>query len=159
MKACPNCDALHASKRPLCPTCMSTRYRTRSARRRTNNEHSYDDASWRKQRNALLSTRPPCVDCAAPAIDLDHVPPRRLLLAVASNHEGRGDCATNVDDPIWLHPRCKPCHSWRTMHIDLPLLRRLDAGEDAAQLCADALADIRRRPTSRRVMEGRQDPG
>jgi len=119
---------------------MSARYRTRSATRRANGEHSYDDDAWRKQRTRMLATDPPCEDCGAPATDLDHVPPRRLLIAADTS---------NVDDPIWLHPRCKACHSWRTMHVDLPLLRRLDAGENAEQLCSDAMVDTRTRRSVR----------
>lgn len=141
VRACPNCPNLYLGKRPLCPTCMKDRHRTRTATRRANGEHDYNDEAWRAQRKRRFATSPPCVDCGAPAVDLDHVPPRRLLIAAS---------VVNVDDDVWLHPRCKPCHSWRTATIDLPLIRRLDAGEDASTLCDEALADQRKR-TSRSV--------
>jgi len=145
---------MFAGKKPLCATCMTKRYGKRSSQRRANGEHKYSDTKWVAQRSRLLAGQPPCVDCGQPATDLDHVPPRRLLLAAqattttTTSADSPDARMTNVDDPVWLHPRCKPCHSWRTMHIDLPLLHRLAAGEDATTLCNAAMADTRRRPTA-----------
>lgn len=90
----------------------------------------YSTQAWRQPAREWLKHNPTCIDCGNPSTQRDHTPPRRLLIA-AGIHE--------PDHPRWWVPRCGPCHSRKTQTIDVPLLRRLDAGEPAQPLCEEAM--------------------
>lgn len=65
---------------------------------------------WRRVRSTFLRDNPICIDCGAAASEADHAPrSRRALLA---------DGVTDPDQPQFLQPRCKRCHSIRTAHHD-----------------------------------------
>jgi hypothetical protein len=92
----------------------------------------YSTDQWRHTRRDYLRTHPTCeCGCGQPATEVDHRPPRQLLVALGIH---------NPDDPQWLHAMAKPCHSRRTKLIDQPLLRRWRQGEDAQTLAEEAMA-------------------
>ena len=65
------------------------------------------DADWAKIRYAFLLANAWCVDCGERATEADHDPvSRRDLVAVG---------VPNPDAWERLRPRCKPCHSARTV--------------------------------------------
>jgi hypothetical protein len=62
--------------------------------------------------------------------DVDHVIPRRILVAAG---------VANPDADAWLQSLCRSHHSTKTQLVDVPLLRRLAAGEPADLLADEAL--------------------
>jgi 5-methylcytosine-specific restriction protein A len=134
--------ALQVCSTPICPTlvtrgacdeCKRKRRRTQAQARRTHGDAAmlvYSTHTWRKGAPEYFERNPNCVDCGAPATQRDHVPPRRILVAAGIH---------NPDHPRWWSGRCDSCHSRATVLRDMPLLRRLDAGEDAAMLAEEAM--------------------
>ena len=135
MKVCPTpgCPHLIGPGSPCPDGHGAKKIRDASRRRRAEGRGAdhYSTSRWMTRRATFLRANPACVDCVAPASDADHVPPRRILLAAGVN---------DPDVPTYLQPRCHPCHSRRTQLVDVPLLRRLDAGDDPALLANEALA-------------------
>lgn len=83
--------------------------RQADARRPNAGQRGYG-ARWRQVRARFLIENPRCVDCGQPATEADHAPvSRRALLASG---------VTDPDQPQFLEPRCKSCHSRRTAHRD-----------------------------------------
>lgn len=130
-KPCPTCNAIINTTAPRCTNCTR---RQRQASRRRNGPRTdahYASPTWRRYRAQFLARNPNCARCGEQATDVDHAPPRRILLATG---------ITYPDRPTWTHPLCHPCHSWVTRTIDQPLLARLDAGDDPQLLAEQALA-------------------
>lgn len=61
----------------------------------------YSTPAWRAFRQAVFTARPFCVDCGAPAQDVDHVVPIR-------------EAPERAFDPTNVAPRCHRDHSRRT---------------------------------------------
>jgi len=136
----PQCHRLlEAGAGARCPACQR-KSRQQSRARNPRHDQVYGSKGWRSLRASLLppGAPPDCVDCQEPASELDHVPPRRILLALGVH---------SPDHPRWLEPRCKGCHSRVTARIDVELLARLEQGE-APELLAEESITRRR---SRRV--------
>jgi len=91
---------------------------------------AYSTDAWRKARRTYLTRYPHCVDCGAQATEPDHVPPRRLLVALGVH---------DPDHTRWLRARCASCHATKTRTIDEPLMRRWEQGEDAQILAEGAM--------------------
>lgn len=91
----------------------------------------YSTDDWRKRRARFLRTHPTCIDCGSPATELDHVPPRQLLVALGIH---------DPDADQWLNPRCGSCHSRVTRLRDMPLLKRWHEGADPAALAEEAMS-------------------
>jgi len=83
-------------------------------------ERGYGPA-WRVKRAAFLTEHPNCEDCPAPATDVDHVPSRRLLVAMG---------VTDPDADQYLHARCHRCHSSKTAREDGRWKRRIWMPDD-----------------------------
>lgn len=130
-KPCPTCTAVITTTAPRCADCTTRQRRASRRRNGPRTDATYATPAWRRTRAAILAANPHCTDCGNPATDVDHAPPRRILLACGIHQP---------DAPRWLHPRCKRCHSRVTLTIDQPLLARLDAGDDPTQLAQLALA-------------------
>jgi 5-methylcytosine-specific restriction protein A len=65
---------------------------------------------WRRVRAAFIRDNPTCIDCGAASTDADHAPlSRRALLAAG---------VTDPDQPQFLEPRCRACHSRKTAATD-----------------------------------------
>lgn len=127
----PSCPTL--TTRGRCEACRRGARRTQAQARRTQGDPSmaaYSTHAWRSSGPAFFTQHPHCVDCGAEATQRDHVPPRRLLVALHIR---------DPDHPRWLQPRCDSCHSTKTATLDTPLLQRWQAGEDAAQLAEEAM--------------------
>lgn len=84
----------------------------------------YNTRAWRTARRQQLRQSPECV-CGTSADVVDHVIPRRLLLAAG---------IADPDTPAWLQSLCKLCHDRKTQTVDVPILRQLDAGADPLDL-------------------------
>ena len=89
---------------------------------------------WPRRRARFLRRNPACTDCAARAEVPDHVPPRRLLVALG---------VADPDDDIWLQPRCIPCHDTKTARLDKALLARWRDGEDPQALADEAMGWVK----------------
>src|SRR5690554_1159232 len=127
---CPTCPALAPPDQPRCPTCTA-RQRKRSRARNPRTDAAYASTSWRTTRRIYLSKHPHCQHptCTRTAEDVDHIIPRRILVAAGIN---------NPDHERWLQALCHPHHSSKTRTTDKPLLARLDAGEDPQALALEA---------------------
>ena len=121
-------------------------------KRRAAGANWYDSTEWRSTIAKVVKGKR-CVDgCGRAAAEGDHVPPRLILLALGVHRP---------DDPRWVQPRCKSCHSYRTATVDRPLLARLDAGEDPSVLAAEAEKantnhSLRRQETSAKAAKARK---
>lgn len=132
-RPCAGCPALINGKAPLCADCRK-RKRQASRRRNPRTDAHYGDAGWRRTSRRFLAANPRCMDCGAPATDVDHAPPRRILEALG---------IFVPDAPPYLSPRCHSCHSRVTRLIDQPLLARLEEGDDP-QVLAELSLELRR---------------
>lgn len=86
----------------VCSVCGDQRKRKQEdtdARRGTAAQRGYGHR-WRKLRYAYLSAHPLCVQCGAPATDVDHILPRR---------QGGSDEKEN------LQALCHGCHAKKTL--------------------------------------------
>lgn len=133
MKVCPTPGCPHLVDRSTpCPAgCGARVVRDASRRRRAaQGQQHYDTAAWQRTRTTYRNDHPSCVQCGAPTTDVDHVIPRRILIAAG---------VSDPDGDSWLQSLCRSCHSAKTQLVDVPLLRRLDAGDDASSLAEEAL--------------------
>ena len=60
-------------------------------------------AAWRRRRALFLAKHPDCAHCGVPAVDVDHIVPRR---------QGGGEDERN------LQGLCRSCHSRKTVTQD-----------------------------------------
>jgi len=131
---CPEPDCPELTNGGRCPIHRRQVRRTSSRVRRAMGDSSmsaYSTREWQTNRAKYLAQHPLCIDCTMPATQPDHVPPRRILIALNIN---------DVDAWRWLRPRCISCHSRKTRLIDDSLLKRLQLGEDALLLANEAMA-------------------
>ena len=127
----PGCPTL--TPRGRCAACRAEGRKVQAQQRRATRDPSmdvYSTSEWRTRRTNYLADHPYCVCCGEPATEVDHVIPRRILVA-AGIHD--------PDHPTWLQSLTKPHHSHKTRTIDAPLLQRWAAGEDPAMLAEEAL--------------------
>lgn len=127
-RPCLDCPAIITTGN-RCPACRRRRATTTSRTRRARGDHWYDDPAWRITRRIYLAHHPNCW-CGTAATDVDHIVPRRILLAADIEHP---------DHPRWLQSLCHRHHSMKTARVDQPLLRRLRRGEPAEALAEEAL--------------------
>lgn len=128
----PGCPALTAGT--YCPTHTAETQRNASRQRRAEQgTQVYDTHAWQVVRHRYRRDHPHCrhPDCTEPTAHVDHIVPRRLLLAAG---------VTEPDDARWLQPLCEPHHNAKTQRTDVPLLHRLDQGDDPTELAEEALS-------------------
>lgn len=94
----PGCPMLALPNESRCVTHQQERDRQSRQLYPTPAEQGYDLA-WQKKRAAFLKHYPYCVECGAPATDVDHVIPKRN---------------GGPDDDDNLQPLCHACHSRKT---------------------------------------------
>lgn len=129
--ATPGCHNLTPNSH--CTTCQTTRRRNQAQTRRANQDPSmdaYTTPHWRTTRARHLRTHPTCTHCHNNGNVVDHIIPRQILTAAGIH---------NPDHPRWLQTLCDTCHNRKTRTTDTPLIRRLNAGEDATLLASQAL--------------------
>lgn len=134
----PGCPQL--VERGWCPN-----HRPRRNRRR--DRQVYDTAAWQRVRTRYRSRHPHCHVCGAPTEDVDHVIPRRILVAAGIN---------NPDHDRWLQPLCHRHHSEKTQHVDRPLLAAYTAGASPQALAERAIADAATWASSRNGTDSAQ---
>lgn len=133
LKVCaqPGCPELTTTHR--CPTHTAHLRAGQAQHRRDIGDDAmklYNTTAWRRRRARFIRRNPDCAACGKQASDVDHVAPRRILVAAGIN---------DPDADMWLQPLCGPCHSRKTATVDALLLARLRAGEPAEALAALAI--------------------
>ena len=91
---------------------------------------TYSTTAWRTTRAQQLDAHPTCATCGAAGHHVDHLIPRRILVAAGIH---------TPDTPQWLQTLCASCHNSKTATTDTPLLARLVAGENPTHLADEAL--------------------
>jgi 5-methylcytosine-specific restriction enzyme A len=129
----PGCPTLTPSG-GACEKHKRERRRKQARQRRASGDPSmdaYTTHTWRTNtRPTYLHTHPTCARCGAKATEVDHTPPRQLLVALGI-HE--------PDHEQWLTSLCQSCHATKTARIDKPLLNRWQHGEDAQTIAEQAM--------------------
>lgn len=130
MKPCPTCPAFIPPGTKRCASCT----RKQRAADRKRNPQQQRPRQWRTIARQFLDANPTCryQGCTAKATVVDHGPPRRILLALN---------IFSPDNPPYLHPLCRSHHDRITQTIDVPLLHRLDAGDDPQTLAELSLVN------------------
>ena len=91
----------------------------------------YSTAEWRKRRAHYLQAHFTCAcGCGGQATEVNHRVPRRMLMALGIH---------DPDHARWLQALTHSCHSRTTRMVDVPLLERWRAGEDARKLAQEAM--------------------
>lgn len=136
MKPCPTCPAIIPTRQTRCADCKK---RQRQASRRRNPTPQRRPWTWHRTAQQFLAANPTCCyeGCNAPATEVDHGPPRQLLLACHVNYP---------DQPPYLHPLCSRHHGRITRTIDQPLLALYRAGADPYKLAEQSLLNRYRNP-------------
>lgn len=133
--ATPGCPTLTPA--PHCPEHTRATRRNQAKQRRAQGDEAmdiYSTPQWRRRQHRYLKHHRWCAcGCGQPATQADHVVPRRLLVALGVH---------DPDHDRWLQPLTRSCHSTKTHTIDVTLLRRWEAGEDAATLAEEAMRTV-----------------
>lgn len=128
----PGCPTLTPGGK--CPEHKAKVERTASRRRRASQgPQPYDTAAWQRTRARYRAQHPTCNQCARPTAHVDHTIPRRILVAAGIH---------TPDADQWLQPLCATHHNRKTQLIDVPLLKRLNNGEDPATLAQEATRKV-----------------
>lgn len=116
-----------------CDEHRRTRKRNEARRRRASGDPSmsvYNTDDWRNRRRAFLKRHPTCIRCGATATEVDHIVPRRILVALEIH---------DPDADQFLQPLCQSDHARKTRTVDQLILRRWEQGEDAQSLAEEAM--------------------
>jgi 5-methylcytosine-specific restriction endonuclease McrA len=90
----------------------------------------YTTEAWRRRRQSFLKRHPRCIRCGDLATEVDHIVPRRILVALEIH---------DPDADQFLQPLCGSDHARKTRTVDQLILRRWEQGEDPQALAEEAM--------------------